>query len=158
MISYMIDFQADDFATELTAQTFRQALEFPEPQPGDAIEAEQRRSPRTRLDLRATLLPFSDRFSSEALVVPLRDLSPGGFRFLHDRPFPLGQQFALLLPEASGRPIVILCTIAYYQPLAQDLFAIGAKFCQVLRQGELGLPLVLEDALSGELTPTRKAS
>lgn len=154
---HMLDSKAEDCATEFTAQTLRQALDFPELQPGDVIEPDQRRSPRTPLDLRATLLPFSEQFSSEPLVVPLRDLSPGGFRFLHDRQLPLGQQFALLLPEASSRPIVILCTVAYWQPLAKDLFAIGAKFCQVLRQGELGLPLVLEDALSGELT-TRKAS
>ncbi|HSU68054.1 MAG TPA: PilZ domain-containing protein, partial [Tepidisphaeraceae bacterium] len=86
----------------------------------------------------------------ETIVAPIRDISQGGFKFLHDHPVPLGEQFALVLPEEGGHTIAILCTVAYWQPLAEGLFAIGARFCQVLREGQAGLPLIFEDAVSGE--------
>ena len=95
------------------------------------------------------LLPFSDRFPPDALTVSVRDVSAGGFGFLHHRPLPLGAQFGLLLPEAGDRPLVILCTIAYWQPLAHDQFSVGASFVRVLRQGNAGLRLILEEPVSG---------
>lgn len=95
-------------------------------------------------------MPFSDRFALETIVAPIRDISRGGFGFLHERQIPLGEQFALVLPEKSGPPLVILCTVAHWQPLAGDLFAIGARFCRVLRAGQTDLPLILEDPVSGE--------
>ena len=140
---------------QLTAEDFRSTVSAPDvqPSPGD-----KRRVPRMPSDLWATLMPFSDRFATENIEVPLRDLSRGGFGFLHDRRLPLGEQFALLLPDAGGHPIVILCTVAYWQPLDDGFFAIGARFCRVLRQQNAGLPLILEDPESGEITDTRLAS
>lgn len=102
------------------------------------------------MTVQAALMPFSDRFALETIVAPVRNVSRGGFGFLHERQIPLGEQFALVLPEASGRPLVILCTVAYWQPLADDLFSIGARFCRVLRAGTVNLPLILEDPISGE--------
>jgi len=145
---------------ELTANMFRKIVESPEPGTASPArsEREQRKTPRTRLTVQAALMPFSDRFALETIVAPVRDVSRGGFGFLHDQQVPLGEQFAMVLPEASGRPIVILCTVTYYQPLAEDLFAIGARFCRMLSEGAMGLPLIFEDAISGELTETRLAS
>ena len=146
-------------AMELTAELFRRVVESPEPVADIRAEREQRRAPRTKLKLHATLMPFSERFASDNLIAPLRDLSSGGFSFLSDRSLPLGEQFAMLLPEdASGRPIVVLCTVAYWQPLDEQLFAIGARFCRVLREGESGLPITLEDPASGERSEQRLAS
>ena len=125
---------------------------------GDPSPPEQRRTPRTRIDVLATLLPFSDRFASHGFTVPVRDLSRGGFRFLHERPVPLGEHFGLLLPAASGRPIVVLCTIAYWQPLDRGLYAVGARFCRILRATETGLQLMLEPVISSEPDQSRKAS
>ncbi|HEY8748232.1 MAG TPA: PilZ domain-containing protein [Tepidisphaeraceae bacterium] len=141
---------------QLTADAFRSIVsiaESPSIAPGD-----KRRAPRTVLDVFATLMPFSERFGTENMDVPIRDLSRGGFGFLHDRRLPLGEQFAMLLPNEDGHPIVVLCTVAYWQPLDEGFFAIGARFCRVLRQGNAGLPLILEDAVSGEITDTRVAS
>ena len=145
--------------TELTADLFRQIIESSQPPGGERSGSDMRRTPRTPLDVRATLLPFSERFASDTtLSAPVRDLSRGGFGFLHDQPLPLGEQFALLLPEQSGKPIVILCTITYWRPLAKALYAIGARFSRVLRDEHAGLPLVVQDAVSGELQELRKAS
>jgi hypothetical protein len=145
---------------ELTADMFRKIVETSEPGMvlGGRNDREQRKTPRTRLAVHAALMPFSDRFALETIVTPVRDVSRGGFKFLHDHQVPLGEQFAMVLSESAGRPIVILCTVAYYQPLAEDLFAIGARFCRVLSEGAQGLPLIFEDAISGELTETRLAS
>jgi len=140
---------------QLTADDFRSTVCVPD---GPSQTGDKRRAPRKPLDLWATLMPFSDRFAAENIEVPLRDLSRGGFGFLHDRRLPLGEQFALLLPETGGAPIVILCTVAYWQPLEDGFFAIGARFCRVLRQQYAGLPLILEDPDSGEVTDTRIAS
>jgi hypothetical protein len=136
--------------SELTAETFRRTVEVPPVAQNTAGPHEQRRTPRTRASLQAALMPFSDRFALETIVAPIRDISRGGFGFLHERPVPLGEQFALVLPEQAGTPLVILCTVAYWQPLARDLFAIGARFCRVLRAGQTDLPLIFEDPVSGE--------
>lgn len=143
---------------ELTAEMFREMVELAAAPSGDPSPREQRRTPRTRIDVLATLLPFSDRFASHGFTVPIRDVSRGGFRFLHDRPVPLGEHFGLLLPAASGRPIVVLCTIAYWQPLDRGLYAVGARFCRVLRTTETGLQLMLEPVISSEPDESRKAS
>jgi hypothetical protein len=140
---------------QLTAEEFRSTVCSPD---AAAAPGDKRRAPRTPLDVWATLMPFSDRFAAENIDVPVRDLSRGGFGFLHDRRLPLGQQFALLLPDTDGHPLVILCTVAYWQPLDEGFFAIGARFCKILRHRNPNLPLILEDPDSGEITDSRAAS
>lgn len=135
---------------ELTAESLRRMVETPAVQSADVARRDQRRTPRTRANLQAALMPFSDRFALETIVAPVRDISRGGFAFLHEHQVPLGEQFALVLPEQDGPPLVILCTVAHWQPLAEDLFAIGARFCRVLRAGQTDLPLIFEDPVSGE--------
>ena len=142
---------------ELTAEVFRQIVASPAPSSEFGVW-EQRRTPRMRLNVEAALMPFSDQLAPETIVAPIRDLSRGGFRFLHDKAVPLGEQFALVLEESEGNPTVVLCTVTYWQPLATELFAIGARFCRVLRAGESDLPLMFEDAVSGELSEARLAS
>ena len=134
----------------LTSELFAQLVESTESQPAPPEQDDRRRSPRRPSELQATLMPFSERFASENLEVSLRDLSRGGFGFLYERPLPLGEQFALLLPEASGRPLAILCVVAYWQPVGEGVMAIGARFCRVLREQDHKLPLLLEDPDSGE--------
>jgi len=103
-----------------------------------------RRGPRLPMRASVTLLPFSDGFSLQALRVPVRDVSRGGFAFLYNRPVPLGESFALVLSESSESPMVVLCTVAHWEPLAPDLYAIGARFTQVLRQPRTPIHLDLE--------------
>jgi hypothetical protein len=41
----------------------------------------------------------------------------------------------VLLPGGAGREsVAVLCQVAYYQPLADRVCAVGAKFVRVLRQ------------------------
>lgn len=96
---------------------------------------QRRREPRVGLRGRVTLIPLtdSDGLSGSPLAVPVRDLSAGGIGFLHTQRVGLDTQFVALLPQ-GGDSLAVLCQVAYYQPLAERLFAVGAKFVRVLRQ------------------------
>jgi hypothetical protein len=97
---------------------------------------EQRRGPRftPTARTRIRLVPLTDEIAPAPFDVPLRDVSPGGVGFLHVNRIGLDEQFVLLLPSEDGE-VAVLCGVAYWQPLGENLFAIGAKFNRVLRQG-----------------------
>lgn len=117
--------------------------------PGVAMRAptaaEQRRASRrfaTDPGSTARLIPLTDKLAPFPFDVSLRDVSPGGVGFLHVARIPLDEQFVLLLPSQDG-DIAVLCAVAYWQPMAKGVFAIGARFTRVLRQGS-GRPAVPE--------------
>ena len=110
------------------------------PQPSSGPPAlQRRREPRVGVCANVTLVPLTEGegngsgLSAGPIDVPLRDLSPGGFRFLHAEAIPLDTQFVALLPHAD-ESLALLCRVAYYQPLGERLFAVGAKFVRVLRR------------------------
>ena len=90
----------------------------------------RRREARVGVAARVTLIPVTDSLAPTPFEVPLRDLSAGGIGFLHTHRIGLDEQFVVLLPDG----LAVLCRVAYYQPLAERLFAVGAKFVRVLRQ------------------------
>jgi hypothetical protein len=102
------------------------------PQPG----GEQRRTRRFSADSDTSirLIPLTDAFAPGPIDVRLRDVSPGGAGFLYHGRIPLDEQFVLILPSPEGQ-IAILSGVAYWQPISEDCYAIGAKFNRVLRQG-----------------------
>ena len=142
---------------QFTASLLRQLVDLPIAASG-SDSSDKRRSGRLKLDLQATLLPFSERISAQNLTIAVRDISRGGVSFVYKHRLPLGEQFGLVVPDDDGPPVVILCTIAYWQPLTNGEFAIGARFCRVLRSNGAGMSLLMEDAVSGAITDTRLAS
>ena len=138
--------------TQLAAPLFEQivaALPATQSLPSAPQAAERRRESRVGVEARITLIPLTgdDSLAPAPLAVPLRDLSPGGIRFLHSGPVNLDEQFVALLPHAaSGDSVAVLCQVAYYQPLAQRLFAVGARFVRVLRQPAAEQPVKLRAA------------
>lgn len=108
-----------------------------------------RRTARTSIRTNATIIPLSEGSQPNAVSVQVRDLSPAGIGFLHEQKLKLDEQFALVLPRTNDTPSVVLCAVAFWQPLARDLFAIGARFTRVLRDGgDTPLPLDLEPSSS----------
>jgi hypothetical protein len=99
---------------------------------------EQRQSKRVTADAGTSvrLIPLTDTLAPGPVDVALRDVSPGGAGFLFPKRVPLDEQFVLLLPSEDG-DVAVLCGVAYWQPLAENCFAIGAKFNRVLRQGSV---------------------
>lgn len=90
---------------------------------------QQRREPRVGVRARAYILPSV----SSTLPVPVRvrDISVGGMGLLLPRDMGPDRLFLLLLPKAGGQPPVRLaCTIAHCQSIAEDLFAVGARFAR----------------------------
>jgi hypothetical protein len=130
---------------QLTADLFREIIQPLAPGAEGGDQLEQRRGPRARADVWATILPFSDSFSLRAIEVPVRDVSRGGFGFLYDQPVPLGESFGLVLPEGDGPPVVVLCSIAFWQPLSKDLYSVGARFTEVLSRPGAEPSLRLQD-------------
>lgn len=143
---------------QLTASLLRQLVDLPVEVEPVAGGSDKRRSGRLKMELQATILPFSERISTQNLMIAVRDISRGGVSFVCKHRLPLGEQFGLVLPENDAQPVVILCTIAYWQPLTSGDFAIGARFCRVLRSNDAGMSLLLEDAISGAITDCRVAS
>lgn len=96
--------------------------------------AEQRRAePRVSARAHVTVMPLNDNLESRAIDAPLRDFSAGGIGFLYTRKMLLDEQFVVLLPEGR-ESVAVLCQVAYYQPLGEHVYAVGAKFVRVLRR------------------------
>src|SRR5665213_2779562 len=56
-------------------------------------------------------------------------------RQLYERPMSLDEQFALVLPRSGDTPAIVLCAVACWQPLAKDVYGIGARYVRILRDG-----------------------
>ncbi|HWE92993.1 MAG TPA: PilZ domain-containing protein [Tepidisphaeraceae bacterium] len=148
---------------DLSAEQFAQIVTSLGIEPQEGVGSDERRRPRAEFDARASLIPLSDQTNPGAVSVKVRDLSPSGIGFLHDRQMVLDEQFALLLPRDGDTPAVVLCTVAFWQPLARDLFAIGARFTRILRDGGIpALPIEIyepaTEALAEKRALQRKAS
>ena len=118
-------------------------LDAPAPAPAAADDApsaalvggQRRREPRVGVRAPVTLIPLTTDagLGATPLRVSVRDLSAGGIGFLHATRVGLDAQFVALLPHGKDS-VAVLCQVAYYQPLGERLFAVGAKFVRVLRQ------------------------
>lgn len=90
---------------------------------------QQRREPRVGIRARAYILPSMS--STVPIPVRVRDVSVGGMGLLLPRDIGPDRLFLLLLPKGGGHPPVRLaCTVAHSQTLAEDLFAVGARFAR----------------------------
>src|SRR4051812_23672980 len=113
------------------------------PVAGEGPAGQRRREPRVGVRAPVTLIPLTTDagLGAAPVAVSVRDLSAGGMGFLHASRVGLDAQFVALLPHGEDS-VAVLCEVAYYQPLGERLFAVGAKFVRVLRQpaGETAAP------------------
>ena len=122
----------------LSAKQFAELLSGLE---GDVLDpsfagSDKRRAHRIQLNNRVTIIPDIKGEDSQAVGVELRDFSPRGIRFLHGRALPAGGQFVLELPQTSGEPVRILCSVVHSKPTGEGPFAVGAEFTCVLRHAK----------------------
>ena len=152
---------------QLSAALFEQITQSLSGQPAPTAEkasaeaagddgSQRRREPRLGVRTQVTIIPLTERQSTGPIDVPVRDLSAGGIGFLHTGPITLDDQFVVLLP-AGRESAAVLCEVAYYQPLADRVQTVGARFVRVLRQpvedprASLSLP-------TAQAAPTRRAA
>ena len=149
--------------TQLAAPLFQRvisALDAPAPEIPEGVD-QRRRERRVRVRARVTLIPLTGdaTLAPGPVEVSLRDLSAGGIGFVHTAKVQLDEYFVALLPDGSnGNPVAVLCQVAYYQPLGERVFAVGAEFRRVLRQPapQDAPPTIL--AYSAQQHPRRAAS
>jgi hypothetical protein len=145
---------------ELTAAHFIQWLQVP-PADSEPHLSDRRDQPRAQVTAAATIIPLEYHQSPGAVRVEIRDVSPSGIGIIHDRCFSLDEQFALLLPQAADTPAVVLCVVAFWQPVSRNAFAIGGRFVRVLRDVQGGLPLQIQTPPMADLrlaSPLRRSA
>jgi len=125
---------------ELTAEHFSRSLLTLESQAA-YFPNEQRFAPRSAMDVQATIIPLTATSGLGTSEVAVRDLSRAGVGFLIDRPMRLDDQFALVLPQLGDAPAVILCEVAFWQPVDASSYAIGGRFIRILKDTTQGLHL-----------------
>ena len=147
---------ADGAHAMVAQQPLAEVLAAEVPAAGGAAAGQRRREPRVGVRAPVTLIPLTNDagLGAAPVAVPVRDLSAGGIGFLHAAKVSLDAQFVALLPH-GGDSVAVLCQVAYYQPLGERLFAVGAKFVRVLRQpaGETAGPAL---ALPARQAPPRR--
>jgi hypothetical protein len=90
---------------------------------------QQRRDPRVGIRARAYILPSLS--ASTPVAARVRDLSVGGMGLLLPQEIGPDRLFLVLLPKAGGNaPVRLACTVAHCQAIADDLFAVGARFAR----------------------------
>jgi len=90
---------------------------------------QQRREPRVGVRAKAYILPSLS--AAAPIPVRVRDVSVGGMGLLLPRDIGPDRLFLLLLPKAGGHPpLRLACTVAHCSAIAEDLFAVGARFAR----------------------------
>ena len=101
--------------------------------PGGGTGGDKRRAKRVALEHRATIVPYDDGVAGDGVGVDVRDFSPRGIRFLHSQRLVRGAQFVLALPQRTGGPLSILCTVVHCGVTPEGPFSTGAEFTCALR-------------------------
>jgi hypothetical protein len=90
---------------------------------------QQRREPRVGVRAKAFILPSLS--ATTPIPVRVRDVSVSGMGLLLPRDLGADRLFLLLLPRVGGHPpLRLACTVAHCQAIAEDLYAIGARFAR----------------------------
>jgi hypothetical protein len=122
-------------AMELTEDLFREVSEsLTVVGEGETREAD-RRSPRLQAARNVEIVPWGS--PTDGLTVRIRDLSPGGLGILHSERMALDDQFVVRLPRSADQTLLVACTVVYWEPLAENLYSIGAQFQQLISEEEL---------------------
>jgi hypothetical protein len=118
----------------LTAKQFAEIVEALHANPTDVPVSghDKRRATRVTVQNRATIIPYADGVAGQGVGVEVRDFSARGIRFLHSSCLPRGEQFVLKMPQQTGDPLCILCTVMHCRATAEGPFSTGAEFTCVL--------------------------
>jgi PilZ domain len=127
----------------LSAELFHQiSRSFGEaPQRGPEASNE-RGEARIGLVGRATIIPCPQRCGRRPVSVAVRDLSSSGLGVIHTQRLDPGEQFILRMPSGTrgATATAVLCTVVHCQPLALGVYALGARFADVIESAATSAP------------------
>jgi hypothetical protein len=121
-------------AMKLSAETFQKITDSVAVVSRDEARPSDRRSPRVRLSTQLSVHRW-DR-PTEAISSQVRDLSAGGVGLLHNERVALDERLVVRFPMPAGQSVIIVGTVLYWEPLAEELFAIGVQFDRTLSEEE----------------------
>jgi hypothetical protein len=101
----------------------------------DEPRAADRRSPRVRLSSHLAVAMWSD--PAFPLSVRIRDLSVGGIGIFHNERIGLDEQLVIRFPRRDDQTLLVLGTVVYWEPLAENLFGIGVQFERLVEASEI---------------------
>jgi hypothetical protein len=107
------------------------------------VGAEARRQERTRVRTHvAILVRTTDGAGADVqtVQVQVRDISIGGIGILRRTSMHLDEPFIVTLPRGANQTIGVLAHVAYWEPLAEQLVGVGARFVRILSDDELRDP------------------
>jgi hypothetical protein len=94
-----------------------------------------RRSPRVRLS--SHLVGFNWADASKPFGIRVHNLSEGGVGILNNERIALDEKLVIRFPRAKNQHLLVLGTVVFWEPLAENLYAIGVQFDRVIEQAEL---------------------
>jgi hypothetical protein len=101
----------------------------------DEPRAADRRLPRVKINSHLSVAKWSD--PSFPLSVRIRDLSAGGIGIFHNHRIGLDEQVLIRFPRQSEPTVLLLGTVVYWEPLAENLFGIGLQFERLVEEAEI---------------------
>lgn len=97
----------------------------------DSPFAAQRATPRVSIAIDAMMVRLGAT-RSPPVAVKVNDLSARGIGITANAPFHVNELFAIRFVRRDGNPLWIQCAVARWQPVGENLFAVGAKFVKLL--------------------------
>jgi hypothetical protein len=101
----------------------------------DEPRAADRRAPRVRLSSQLAVAMWSD--PAFPLSVRIRDFSVGGVGLFHSQHIALDEQVVIRFPRRDNQTVLVLGTVVYWEPLAENLFGIGVQFERLVEESEI---------------------
>jgi hypothetical protein len=120
-----------NFTNKRFAEVFASLL--PTGATSKTAQDERRRAPRIDLEFKIHLLLVGTK-PEKSVEVEMRDLSVRGMKFTAPAALAGGQQFILAVPQLSGEPQLLLCTVVHSRKADNGRFAVGAEFTMPLRR------------------------
>ncbi len=94
-----------------------------------------RRAPRVRLS--SHLLGFNWADPSKPFSLRVRDVSEGGAGILHHERIALDEKLVIRFPRHGDKYLLVMGTVVYWEPLAENLYTVGVQFDHVVESAEL---------------------
>ena len=127
---------------------------------------QRRRVPRIGVRFSAEMFEVDGDRVLPPVTIRIRDISPLGLGFSHNRRLRKGRRFIIQLPQEELAPLRILCEVKNCETVADQVYAVGAEFVliglksQSAGDPDLGTataPVHKLDAASQQVTPGAKS-